>query len=188
MRLNGVKRGMQTKEMMVIHPFVSIEDTQNARLLFLPAGSVLKSDRFVKVSDEGWIEPRSDNDPEKIGRGLLSIPGLHGGRCGFGFDAPGLVQMLCRTMGIHVPHSITGQSVPGFVINFIHEAQTGDLAFFHNGDDQFNHVGMVLDEGKIIHVSDQVRIDSLDQQGIFCEEKEKYTHQLRIIKSLKGLK
>ncbi len=178
-------KGPQTKEMMVIFPSVKVNDLTLSRQLLLPAGSVLH-DRFEKMSDEGWITTGSNIDPEQVGRGLLSIPGLQGGRCGFGFDAPGLVQFLCRCMGMFVPHSISGQAAQGSIINFIHEAQKGDLAFFNNGEDLFTHVGMVLEEGKIIHATDQVRIDRLDQQGIYCAEKEGYTHHLRIIKSIQS--
>ena len=174
----------QSGELMAIFPFVKVEDEQHARQFLIPAGSVLGNDkRFKKISDEGWIAPGSQLDPEEVGKGLLSIPALQGGRCGFGFDAPGLVQLLCRSMGISVPHSISAQAEYGSITNFIHEAQKGDLAFFHNGEDHFTHVGMVLDDGKIIHASDQVRIDRLDQQGIYCDEKERYTHQLRVVKS-----
>ncbi len=186
-------KGPQTKEMMVIFPSVKVKDLSFSHQLLLPAGSVLQEydpatqkpakDRFEKVSEEGWIITGQTIDPGQVGKGLVSIPGLKGGRCGFGFDAPGLVQFLSRCRGMVVPHSISGQASLGSIINFIHEAQKGDLAFFHDGEDFFTHVGMVLDEGKIIHATDQVRIDRLDQQGIYCDEKEGYTHQLRIIKS-----
>jgi hypothetical protein len=191
---DGSKKEAQPDEWMVVHPCVKVMDTRYDRPLLLPAGSVLKrsgpgtteleSERFLKQSDEGWIVPGANNDPEKVGRGLLSIPGLSGGRCGFGMDAPGLAQLLCRAMGISLPHSINGQSAAGSIIHFIHEARKGDLAFFHDTDDQFTHVGMVLDDGKIIHAADQVRLDRLDQQGIYCVEKGEYTHRLRIVKSM----
>jgi len=193
---NGVKatkeavwktEGPHTKEMMVIHPSVRVNDLSYSRQLLLPAGSVLPgNDRFEIESEKGWINTGENIDPESVGKGLVSIPGLNGGRCGYGFDAPGLVQFLCKCRGMPVPHSISGQADLGSILNFTHEAQKGDLAFFHDGEDIFTHVGMVLDEGKIIHVTDQVRIDSLDQQGIYCNEKEGYTHQLRIIKSTRS--
>lgn len=186
----------ETDIMMVIHPSVSILDTLNAHPLLLPAGSIIhgqdsKTDsgvgaRFKRLTDEGLIIPGANSDPEAYGEMLLTIPCLRGGRSGFGFDAPGLVQFLCRSMGISLPHSISGQAESGSIINFIHEAEKGDLAFFHDGEDQFTHVGMVLGKGKIIHVSDQVRIDNLDQQGIYCAEKKGYTHQLRVVKSIKS--
>lgn len=175
-------------EMMAVLPSVKVEDARNSRQLLLPAGSLLGTheNEFQKISHEGWINPGISIDPEPIADGLLSIPGLRGGRCGFGLDAAGLVQLLCKCKGLLLPHSISGQSRTGTMLSFMHEAQKGDLAFFHKGDDQFTHVGMVLGEGRIVHVTDQVRIDKLDQQGIYCSEKEKYTHQLRFIKSLKS--
>lgn len=175
------------EEMMVVQPSVRVKNVRFTRYQLLPAGSVLRENEagFKKLSDEGWIRPDASNNPGPIAESLLSIPGLQGGRCGFGIDPPGLVQLLCRSMGLRVPHSIRGQAETGKMLSFIHEAQKGDLAFFQKGDDQFAHVGMVLDEGRIVHVTDQVRIDRLDQQGIYCAEKEKYTHQLRFIKSIK---
>lgn len=177
-----------TEEMMVILPSVRVENVRLARQLLLPAGSVLRTgdEAFKKISTEGWIRPEKSNDPGLIAEGLLSIPALQGGRCGFGIDAPGLVQLLCRSMDLLLPHSIRGQAETGKMLSFIHEAQKGDLAFFQKGDDQFTHVGMVLDKGRIVHVTDQIRIDRLDQQGIYCAEKEQYTHQLRFIKSIKS--
>lgn len=182
------ENGSDKEEMMVVLPSLWVENIRYARPLLLPAGSVLRHNDtgFQKISTEGWIRPGAGNDPAPIAEGLLSIPGLQGGRCGFGIDAPGLVQLLCKCMGLAVHHSIRGQAETGKMLSFIHEAQKGDLAFFQKGDDQFTHVGMVLDEGRIVHVTDQIRIDRLDQQGIYCAEKEQYTHQLRFIKSIKS--
>ena len=51
------------------------------------------------------------------------------------------------------------------------------------------HVGMVLtrnDDGdlRVAHASGRVRIDKLDQQGIFNAEDGKYTHHLRTIRRI----
>ena len=46
-----------------------------------------------------------------------------------------------------------------------------------------NHVGMVLQNQKIIHASGWVRIDNLDSNGIFNVEQNKYTHHLFKVKS-----
>ena len=42
----------------------------------------------------------------------------------------------------------------------------------------------MLEDGKIIHASGQVRIDKIDHFGIFNEETKKYTHKLRVIKRI----
>lgn len=174
------------RELMAVSPLLRVRDKKNSRTLLLPAGSVLDEGSFFeKESDEGWIIPGPDIDVATVGKMLVSLPAIRGGCCGFGFDAPGLVKLLRKSQGLEVPHSIEQQAIPGTIINFLHEAARGDLAFFQDNDALMIHVGMVLGDGKIIHASDQVRIDRLDQQGIYCEEKDAYTHRLRIIKSLR---
>jgi hypothetical protein len=45
-------------------------------------------------------------------------------------------------------------------------------------------VGIMLNNEKIIHASGKVKIDTIDEKGIFCEETKKYTHKLKIIKRI----
>ncbi|HQW86613.1 MAG TPA: hydrolase Nlp/P60, partial [Flavobacteriales bacterium] len=35
---------------------------------------------------------------------------------------------------------------------------------------------------RIVHASGRVRIDTLDQEGIFNGEEKRYTHKLRLVK------
>ena len=62
--------------------------------------------------------------------------------------------------------------------------EPGDLAFFDNEEGKITHVGIVTEPGNVIHASGKVRIDKLDQQGIFNKELGKYTHKLRVIKRI----
>ena len=41
------------------------------------------------LSREGFIKPGSGNNPGEIGKRLLSLPGIPGGRSGFGFPRKG---------------------------------------------------------------------------------------------------
>ena len=41
-----------------------------------------------------------------------------------------------------------------------------------------------MDNNKIIHASGEVRIDTLDEEGIFNKELNKYTHKLHMIKRI----
>jgi hypothetical protein len=45
-------------------------------------------------------------------------------------------------------------------------------------------VGILTAKNRIIHASGQVRVDSIDHQGIFNAETRRYTHNLRLIKRL----
>ena len=67
---------------------------------------------------------------------------------------------------------------------FLQEIQPGDLAFFGDEDGQITHVGIIMNDEQIIHASGQVRIDYLDQTGIFNKEKNEHTHRLQAVKRL----
>jgi len=181
---------------MVSHPYLTAQDLQLGHQVILPAGSIwpnsngnkitLEDHEFEIMSEEGLVTPGPLADLEEIGRMLVSIPYIRGGKSGFGFDSPGLIQMLGRMMGISLPRQCNQQSELGTAINFIHEVRKGDLAYFDNKEGEINHVGMILNNGQILHSFGQVRIDKLDQQGIYNIEYEAYTHNLRIIKRVKS--
>lgn len=87
-------------------------------------------------------------------------------------------------MGKYIPRDANQQVGIGETINFISDTKAGDLAFFDNSEGLITHVGMVLEKNEIIHSSIKVRIDKLDQQGVFNKDLQKYTHKLRVIKRI----
>jgi cell wall-associated NlpC family hydrolase len=66
----------------------------------------------------------------------------------------------------------------------VKKEQLPDVAFFDDEEGTIIHVGVVLENNYIIHAAGQVRVDRLDQTGIFNVEKNTHTHQLRLIKSI----
>lgn len=72
----------------------------------------------------------------------------------------------------------------GQPVDFISEIQDGDLAFFEDKEGRIDHLGIVISEREILHVVEKVRIDSLDDEGIFNQDKKMSTHKLRIVKRL----
>ena len=109
---------------------------------------------------------------------------LWGGRSPFGIDCSGFVQMVFKLGGILLPRDSSQQVTKGETVSFIHEARPGDLIFFGESDGDITHVGIFIEEGKIIHASGDVHIDTIDHQGIFNESTRQYTHHLRTIKRL----
>ena len=112
----------------------------------------------------------------------LNSPYLWGGNSPYGIDCSGLTQMVYSLYGIQIPRDAYQQGGAGETIHLIEEAKPGDLAFFDNSEGRITHVGIILENNRIIHASGHVRIDKLDHQGIYKQEIGDYTHKLRIIK------
>ena len=116
--------------------------------------------------------------------GFLTAPYLWGGRSFFGVDCSGFTQIIYKINGIKLPRDAYQQVEYGEALDFVEEAKGGDLAFFENENGDIIHVGIMLDDQKIIHAHGKVRIDELDSVGVFNKEQNKHTHKLRIIKRI----
>ena len=120
----------------------------------------------------------------KVARRYLYAPYLWGGRSPFGIDCSGFTQMVYKYFGVRLRRDASQQVGQGTAIDFMHQAQPGDLAFFDNDKQRITHVGMVLDDGYIIHAHGWVRIDRLDHQGIYNEDSRRYTHNFRVLRRM----
>lgn len=127
------------------------------------------------------------NKPEAIIKSaikMMNTPYLWGGRTSWGTDCSGFAQYLYALAGIKLPRDASQQVNLGRTLSFVSEAQPGDLAFFDNEEGQITHVGIICEQGKIIHASGKVKIDSIDHQGIYNKNLKRYTHNLRVVKTL----
>lgn len=115
---------------------------------------------------------------------FLNIPYLWGGKSFFAVDCSGFVQLVYKIHNVKMPRDTYQQAEIGEALSFVEESKPGDLAFFENSEGKIIHVGIMLDNQKIIHASGKVRIDTLDSSGIFNKEMNKHTHKLRVIKSI----
>ncbi|MDQ3046120.1 MAG: C40 family peptidase [Bacteroidota bacterium] len=112
----------------------------------------------------------------------LNAPYLWGGRGPFGIDCSGFTQIVYKLNGLQIKRDAYQQAEQGETLSFVEEAEAGDLAFFDNDEGKIVHVGIVLENNKIIHASGKVRIDGFDHQGIYNNEKRDYSHRLRLLK------
>ncbi|MCK0132129.1 C40 family peptidase [Flavobacteriaceae bacterium F08102] len=113
-----------------------------------------------------------------------NVPFLWGGKTPFGLDSAGFTQIVYKLNGIHLKRNAAAQATQGEALSFIEESSPGDLAFFDNQEGEIIHVGMILENHHIIHVDGKVRVDQLDQSGIFNRALQKHTYKLRVIKKV----
>jgi len=120
---------------------------------------------------------------KKIALKYLNAPYLWGGKTPFGIDCSGFTQQVYRICGYKLKRDSFQQYLAGLKVE-IKDSLPGDLAFFSNEQEKIVHVGILLEENKIIHASGKVRIDMLDEKGIFNESISSYTHKLAGIRRI----
>ena len=84
---------------------------------------------------------------------FLNIPYLWGGKSFFAVDCSGFVQLVFKIHNIRMPRDTYQQAEVGEALSFVEESQPGDLAFFENSEGKIIHVGIMLENQKIIGLS-----------------------------------
>jgi hypothetical protein len=156
-------------------------------VLYLPIGSSLAflEGNRCKIENEKLeiIGPKGDIENfVTTAKSFLNAPYLWGGRTHFGIDCSGYVQAVFKMHGSKLLRDASQQVEQGEVIASLKEARLGDLAFFKNLEGRVVHVGIMLNNTQIIHASGKVKIDNIDDDGIYSEELKRYTHTLHSIK------
>jgi cell wall-associated NlpC family hydrolase len=168
----------------LITPVTKQKDTST---VYLPAGSTLPffdNGNCMINGEEFTVNDlsKANNNLMATAKGYLNSPYLWGGRTHFGIDCSGFVQTVFKQQGINLKRDASQQVEQGAVVDFLQSAMAGDLAFFDNDEGRIVHVGIMLNNEQIIHASGRVKIDTIDDQGIYSQEFRKHTHKLRIIK------
>jgi hypothetical protein len=151
-------------------------------------GMIVKLDKEKFTVNGRVTNPKKKYDSAfllKTANQFLHAPYRWGGKTPFGIDCSGFTQMVFKIMNVRLLRDAHQQATQGEFITFINEAITGDLAFF-GAEDKVSHVGIIIDDGKIIHASGKVKIDKIDQNGIFNVQTKTYSHKLRFIKRMRN--
>jgi hypothetical protein len=161
--------------------------TTKDNLLFpILIGSDLRALKILEHRFEGEFERTKKSKKSLISTAylFLNAPYLWGGKTLLGIDCSGFTQMVYKINGIKLNRDADQQALQGQTLSFIEESEAGDLAFFDNDEGKINHVGLLLENHYIIHASGVVRIDRIDQSGIFNIETQSHSHKLRYIKKM----
>jgi gamma-D-glutamyl-L-lysine dipeptidyl-peptidase len=189
MHYDGYEGWMDSKQ---IHP-VSEEILAKRKVTVVTEdfSSVMMNDGKTLLSMGSEVEfpavasRRSHDVRESIAltaKEFINVPYLWGGKSFFAVDCSGFTQLVYKIHEIKLPRDASQQVNVGESLSFVGES--GDLAFFENPEGKIVHVGIMLENQRIIHASGKVRIDTLDSTGIFNKELNKHTHKLRVIKSV----
>lgn len=177
-------KSLQTVEARYNTNFIGYVTDAQGILFPLPLGANLAMAEFLEHQE---VDPAATPSEAK---GIVSTafmylnsPYLWGGKTPFGIDCSGFTQMVYRMNHIDIPRDAYQQAEKGTTLSFIEEAQPGDLAFFDNAEGKIVHVGILLENNHIIHAFGQIRIDRIDQTGIFNQSLMQHTHRLRFLKS-----
>ncbi|MDB5124180.1 MAG: ykfC [Mucilaginibacter sp.] len=183
------KKCKQTPPPLTLRPVTQAWKIANNSISYLPAGSSLAflegttchigDERFEIIGEIGETENFA-----VTAMSFLNTPYLWGGRTHFGIDCSGFTQAVFRMQGVNLLRDTGLQIEQGYKVNSLHDTKLGDLAFFENAEGRTVHVGIMLSSEKIIHASGRVKIDSIDEKGIYSEELKRYTHKLSVVKRM----
>lgn len=170
----------------LVHSNERIRLSMGAVLYLNDAGQAVHNGKLWEVRGEVRNTVATPNRDVMTGDALqfVNTPYLWGGRAVWGIDCSGFTQVIYKLNGVSLMRDAYQQASQGETLSFLDETEPGDLAFFDNEDGKIIHVGILLDSRRIIHAGGCVRIDKIDQQGIFNVDTGRYTHKLRLIKKV----
>lgn len=194
-RINGKaldtpnRKGMAVTDLVLGDLFEVVAEVKGFLKIRLPD----KRTGFVKKSEclswQEWTTRKPDIQAMiSIARQMLGTPYLWGGTSSKGVDCSGFTKNSYYSQGIILTRDASQQvrygEHPDF--NKIETLQPGDLLFFGRNAQRVTHVGLYMGNGKFIHSSGLVRINSLDPNDpVFNETlRKKLVASGRILNSL----
>jgi len=166
---NVFNKLLQSDPLIISEPFSSVASDHSGSLIILPSGSAAyqfqeKDNSFTNgninyrfIQKPSRIDTSTLNDSiEKTAVSFINTPYLWGGKSTFGCDCSGLIQTIFRIYGIVLSRDAAEQVNSGITLPFLNDAKPGDLAFFDNEEGEITHVGILLDQKRIIHASGAV--------------------------------
>lgn len=191
-----------SKAAYVLYPIAYAVSANNSQTIPLTAGTRLakyQNGQFQILGVNFRIDPSmviqqplalNEQNLMQAVRFFLNIPYLWGGKNALGMDCSGFTQTILGLFGKHILRNASEQATQGRKIATLQKAKAGDLAFFayyneEKKENKITHVGILLDAERVVHCSGRVKVEKIDNTGIFSVEQAsnnhlngQYTHQL----------
>ena len=184
----------------VVFPMAYAMSENNGQTIPLTAGTRLAnySDGRFEVLGVGFrIDPSmvctelpdlNEQNLLQTVRFFLNVPYLWGGKNALGMDCSGFTQVIMSLFGKRLLRNASEQATQGRAVSALAKAEAGDLVFFtkYTADTSspITHVGLVIDPQRVIHCSGRVKVEKLDETGIYSTEQGGYTHRLVTIRRI----
>ena len=157
-------------------------------LIQILIGSVLpiSSTELFQIEEQLAFNGSSKNMGEKRDFEFLretamkyrNAPYQWGGKSPFGIDCSGLTQQVFRICGYRLLRDAWQQYQQGESVSSLDSALPGDLLFFNQDGGRIGHVGILLEDGNLIHASGRVRLDRVDAAGQIHTQSGLHSHHL----------
>lgn len=162
------------------------------KTFYIPLGSFLPgfnehnhqlwNDKYSYKSSYTVINKPDQSVIKSKSKEWLEVPYLWGGKTLMGVDCSGFVQTIFKMAGVKLQRDAWQQALQGTAVEALENSRENDLAFFANEEGRIIHVGILLNNQRIIHASGKVKIDTIDDEGIINSETKERTHILYSMK------
>lgn len=148
---------------------------------------------FVKKVDclsyEDWVSQNAEvKDVLSVTKEMFGTTYLWGGTSCKAVDCSGMIKTAWYAEGIVLARDASQQARYGEKIDFSNRnnLQPGDMLFFGRNEQRITHVGIYMGNGRYIHASGLVRINSIDPNDSLYNitERKKLVGATRIVNSL----
>ena len=140
----------------------------------IPTGSLISSIKFLNYYYTNEVGSKSLLETIKS---FINSPYLWGGKTKYGVDCSGLIQTIFKTLNIILPRDAKEQS--DFGVEIKEAYKLGDLGFFGENLNRISHVGIFVDNETVVHAYGRVRMDKINNEGIYNNEEKRVTHFLQ---------
>jgi len=164
---------------VVKQPSIQVSSTNGLQTIFF--GSVLPffNENNFKIGNTNYEVLTqltiAKLQPYEYAQFYINTPYLWGGKSLHGIDCSALIQNTFKPTQFSIPRDASMQVYGGELIHW-KDRKVNDLVFFKSKSGNVTHVGILVTKNTIIHAHGKVRIDKIDEKGIWNNDLEWYSH------------